>query len=290
MKLPSAVALLLSAALMAQQVQAKLTWTVKGTQNGVPIPPSEIILKPFEAAYGHNFGPSGPTTAAAAASVGRVARNRMVKRANPIATSANWCGSVRNATTSNRIKLIHGYFQHPTCTKRAGVTTYPQAAASWIGIDGDSSTTLLQMGTVCKIDNSTGIVRNEAWWQWVPDAAMTLASMPVHAGDWFQVTINTTSATSAVISLTNVNTLTAITINLSAGTSLARIDADWIVERPAYGSGLAGFASFTETWFQEAYATLANGASLGILGAKQYQITGGCSSAEYDNADLSAWS
>jgi hypothetical protein len=32
------------------------------------------------------------------------------------------------------------------------VTTYPQAAANWVGIDGDSYTSaLLQSGTVCKV-------------------------------------------------------------------------------------------------------------------------------------------
>lgn len=82
-------------------------------------------------------------------------------------------------------------------------------------------------------------------------------------------------------------------MKLSNGPTLARTNADWVVERPYYGGSLAGFASFTDVWFEQAYATLTGTggtSSLGILGAKQYQIQGLCSSAEYDNERLVAWS
>ncbi|KAK0615579.1 concanavalin A-like lectin/glucanase domain-containing protein [Bombardia bombarda] len=275
-------ATLLLSALVAQPVLAEFSFTDSATLNGVPIPKSEIKLEPFEPIPRRiNHNASAPAASSA---------HRKVRRANTAAYSSNWCGSVSHTTSTNQIKLIHAYFQHPSCTKRTGVTMYPQAAAAWAGIDGDSWTSaLLQSGTVCKIDNSTGVVRNEAWWQWVPSGAFTISSMPVAANDWFEVLINTTSTTAAKITLTNISQGYAYTVTVTGGATLARVDADWILERPYYGSSLAGFAQFTDVWFQEAYATLSNGASLGILGAKQYQISGTCASAEYDNADLAAW-
>lgn len=136
------LAALLGSALVAHQaLAADLTFTVKATRKGVPVPKSEIKLEPFE------FGRSrmGHATQVEGS-------NRRLRRANPTANSANWCGSVNTTPSTNQIKVIHGTFQHPTCTKRTGVTTYPQAAANWVGIDGDSWTSsLLQAGTVCKV-------------------------------------------------------------------------------------------------------------------------------------------
>ncbi|KAK0709243.1 concanavalin A-like lectin/glucanase domain-containing protein, partial [Lasiosphaeria miniovina] len=102
-----------------------------------------------------------------------------MRRANPAVQSANWCGSVAHPPSTDKIKNMHGWFQHPSCSSRPGVASYPQAAAAWVGIDGDLWTSaLFQSGTVCKIDNSTGVVRNEAWWQWYPSGAYTISSMP----------------------------------------------------------------------------------------------------------------
>jgi hypothetical protein len=139
---------LLGSALVAHQALAELNFTVTATRNGVPIPESEIRLEPFE--FGRSrMGHSVPPKA-----------HRKTRRANPTASSANWCGSVNtvpSSPSSSQIKVIHGVFQHPTCTQRAGVTTYPQAAANWVGIDGDSwLSALLQAGTVCKVCSSCG--------------------------------------------------------------------------------------------------------------------------------------
>ncbi|KAL2198130.1 concanavalin A-like lectin/glucanase domain-containing protein, partial [Corynascus similis CBS 632.67] len=252
-------AALFGPALVAQQVSA-LTFTVEATRHGVPIPPSEIKLEPFvpgRTRMGHAMPPQGrPKT----------------RRDNVQVDSANWCGSVNRAPSSSEIQLAHGTFQHPTCSVRYG-QTYPQASANWVGIDGDSYTSaLLQAGTVCKIDNSTGIVKHEAWWQWVPSAAYTITSMPVAPDDWFEVTLDTTSTTSAEITISNLSQGQTYSIRIQSGPTLARADADWVVERPYYGTALSGYPTFTDVWFEQAYATKTT--TMGVQGAKQYQITG----------------
>ncbi|KAJ4303896.1 hypothetical protein N0V88_001496 [Collariella sp. IMI 366227] len=275
--------ILLLFALVAHTAVAELTFTVEATQKGAPIPKSEIKLEPLESDSDHmHLGRPAPPPSQT---------NGVVRRSNPTANSANWCGAVNTTPSSNPIKTIHGVFQHPTCSQRAGITTYPQAAANWVGIDGDSWTSaLLQAGTVCKIDNSTGVVRNEAWWQWVPSASYTISSMPVSADDWFEVTIETTSSTQATITLTNLSTLTTYTITITSGPHLARLNADWVVERPYYGSTLAPFASFTDVWFDEAWASRTGAADMGMTGAKQYQIVGLCASQEWSAAEGVSWS
>lgn len=150
MKLIAILVLLVS--FLISPALSELTYTVEATDNGVPIPQSEIHLEPFEpGTFGHAFNKNItlPT---------RSKGSKLARRTNPVANSANWCGSVRLASSSNPIKLIHGTFQHPTCTRRTG-QTYPQAVAAWVGIDGDSYTSaLLQSGTVCKINAATGAI------------------------------------------------------------------------------------------------------------------------------------
>jgi len=271
------LAALLGPALVAHQALAELTFTVKATRNGVPIPQSEIKLEPFEFGRTH-MGHATPAQV-----------HRKTRRTNAQANSNNWCGSVNTTPSTNQIKVAHGSFQHPTCTIRSGAT-YPQAAANWVGIDGDSYTSaLLQAGTVCKISSSSGVVTNQAWWQWVPSAAFTITTMPVAADDWFEVTLNTTSTTAAEITLSNLSQGQTYSINIQSGPTLARVNADWVVERPYFGSTLAGFPTFTDVWFDDAYATLASG-SLGILGAKQYQIPNLCASQEWGNTQEVSWS
>lgn len=142
------LATLLGSALVAHQALAELAFTVEATRKGVRIPQSEIKMVPFEfgrSRIGH--GGIGPPPRPPPG------RSSKMRRANPTATSANWCGSVNTTPSTNTIKVIHGAFQHPSCSPRPGVTTFPQAAASWVGIDGDSWSTLLQSGTVCKVSS-----------------------------------------------------------------------------------------------------------------------------------------
>ncbi|KAL2162336.1 hypothetical protein VTH06DRAFT_7249 [Thermothelomyces fergusii] len=275
------LAALLVSALAAGPALANLTFTVEATRNGVPIPESEIRLEPFEPGSTR----MGPVTEA---SRGRP----KTRRSNVQAESANWCGTVNKAPLGTSIQLAHGVFQHPSCYVRPG-HSFPQAAASWVGIDGDTyRDALLQSGTVCKIDNSTGIVRHEAWWQWVPSAAFTIASMPVAPDDWFEVILNTTSTTSAEITISNLSQGQRYSIRIQSGPALARVDVDWVVERPYYGTDLAGFPTFTDVWFDDARATLlaVPPSQLGVQGAKQYQIPGLCASQEWQDWQEVSWS
>ncbi|KAK3942630.1 concanavalin A-like lectin/glucanase domain-containing protein [Diplogelasinospora grovesii] len=279
-------AALLSALALTQAVLAEFSYTIEATHNGVPIPQDQIKLEAHEPTtdiLNRTWAPSPPSSKPP---------SRTGKRSNPVSISANWCGAVKHTNSSNQIKIVHGYFQHPTCSLRSGVTSYPQYAAPWVGIDGDTWTSaILQSGTVCTV-SSAGAVSNSAWFQWFPSAAVTISSMPVNAGDWFEVTVNTTSNTAGKVTITNVSQGVTYTATLTGGATLGRLDADWVLEDPVSSSGQVPFASFTETWFESAYATTTSGASLGIDGATMYQIgsSGTCQSAEYDNADLYVWS
>ena len=154
---------------------------------------------------------------------------------------------------------------------------------------GEPTHDILTLPPLQETDKTAG--RHEAWWQWLPSGAFTISTLPVAAGDWFEVTINTTSSTAGKVTLSNVSQGYTYAITISGGAALGRLDADWVVERPYYGSGLSGFPQFTDVWFQDAYATLNTGTTnLGILGATQLQIPSLCASQEYNNENEVSWS
>lgn len=140
--------LLVLSSLVLSPVLAELKFTVEATQDGKPIPASEIKLEPFEP------GSIGRTNRNSSQAPPARRSNRLTRRANTVAYSSNWCGPVKHTSASpstSQVALVHGEFVHPACTKRSGAS-YPQAAAVWVGIDGDAYTSaLFQAGTVCKV-------------------------------------------------------------------------------------------------------------------------------------------
>jgi hypothetical protein len=84
---------------------------------------------------------------------------------------------------------------------------------------------------------------------------------------------------SLLSTLSNLSQGQTYTVNINSGPALARVNADWVVERPYYGSTLAGFPTFTDVWFDDVWATT-QGGPLSVVGAKQYQIPGLCASQE----------
>jgi len=91
--------------------------------------------------------------------------------------------------------------------------------------------------------------------------------------------------------ITNLSQRYTYSVTLTGGPTLARVDADWVVERPYFGKTLSGFATFTDVWFEDTYAELLSGmGTIGVLGANQYQIPGMCTSMEWDDRHLVSWS
>jgi hypothetical protein len=134
-------------ALAATAALAEITYTVKATRNGKPIPASEIVIerKPpslhrLERAADER--PKPPN------------RGNKVKRTNAVSYSSNWCGAVQGSPSTNKITSVYGWYQVPTLSARPGVSSFPQYVATWAGIDGATwGSALLQSGTASEVGN-----------------------------------------------------------------------------------------------------------------------------------------
>ncbi|KAK0630264.1 peptidase A4 family-domain-containing protein [Bombardia bombarda] len=213
---------------------------------------------------------------------------------NPISYSGNWCGASQHVNSSDQISNAFAYFTTPDLKLRDGMSA-PQFAAAWVGIDGASCRSVLLQAGVTTVVNSNGGQSAWAWWEWYPEAAYSISGLPVKPGDWMSVNITASSPKSGKIIIANLQRGYSVTLSISNGPALCRVDAEWIVEDFYDGGGQVPFASFSDVWFEETSLTTDRGRKMGLDGAAivYLQNTTGavtCSAAQYDRSNFVVWS
>jgi hypothetical protein len=147
--------------------------------------------------------------------------------------------------------------------------------ASWIGIDGDNSSDVCQIGFECEVYRSGNSVTRYVypWFEWFPAGEVAITNFPVSPGDMVTTLLCTSGAgaTSATAYFTNRTTgvTTSLSFSAPSGTSLTGNAAEWIVEAPTVGGGQSAVADYGEVFFSvcEAFA--------GTIGSGGATINGG---------------
>jgi hypothetical protein len=166
-------------------------------------------------------------------------------------TSTNWSGY---DVTGSGATHVMGTWTQPaaTCGTRENSWSSP-----WVGIDGDTSNTVEQIGT--DTDCSSGTPFYYAWYEMYPKSLVTI-NVPVRPGDSFTGEVTASSSRTYVLRLTN-NT-TGATFQTTQTSKKARTSSvEWIMEGPS--SGL--LTNFATVGFTGASATI-NGHA-GTLGS-----------------------
>ncbi len=187
----------------------------------------------------------------------------------PTSSSAyNWAGYAESSGTGT-VTQVTGAWTEPSVSCPRGTTL----AAFWIGIDGYSSSTVEQDGTLAQC--SHGSATYYAWWETYPaNAVQTFAS--IHAGDKFNATVTWNSANgNFIMSITDITSGTTWT-KVSKNSGASENSAECIAERPAgasNSSGLYALAKFGTASFSSCGATVSG--TTGGIGSFStvYEIT-----------------
>ena len=180
------------------------------------------------------------------------------KTRNGTQNSYNWSGIVNTTTASSygstSIYWVATDFVIPVANQAYGSCTGGwDYESSWIGIDGSGSSDVLQAGTesdaYCGSYGTAGYY--SAWYEWYPYGAVRITSLPVTAGDDMYVEVWSTSSTQGYAYVVNYDTNQAVVIGMSApsGVHLVGNSAEWIVERPSIGGGLATLTNYIYDYF-----------------------------------------
>jgi hypothetical protein len=189
--------------------------------------------------------------------------------AGTTSTSAyNWAGYAATASTG-QVTSVSGAWVEPAV--KCGSST--SLAAFWVGIDGYSSSTVEQDGTLAQCYHGTASYYS--WWETYPaNAVQTFAT--VSAGDHFTASVTYSSSTGKfTMSIKDTTTGTSWS-KTSSNSGAKENSAECIAEAPAgasTASGIYPLANFGKVSFSSCQATIAGSSGgIGTFGTV-YEIT-----------------
>ncbi|HEX4834426.1 MAG TPA: G1 family glutamic endopeptidase [Trebonia sp.] len=166
-------------------------------------------------------------------------------------TSTNWSGYADLGTTFTRVASSWTE-PTPSCSGSS-----EQLAAFWVGIDGFSSSSVEQDGTL--IECYAGGTYQYTWWEMYPTNAIQVVGTSLAAGDHITSVVSR-SGSSYTLTVTD-STHTANSFSRTEScTSCSNNSAEWIAEAPSSSSGVLPLAKFS-TWTNSSSSV--TGASLG---------------------------
>lgn len=189
-------------------------------------------------------------------------------------SSSNWSGysvdTVGNSpapgVAPQAVTKVTGSWVVPTAASAGRSTTY---SSFWVGIDGDNSGTVQQIGT--DSDWVGGKAVYYAWWEMAgqptDQGSTTIRSMTIHPGDTIVATVQALSATQYKLTITDGNQ--SFTTTQTVGIAVYQASAEWIAERPTLISwtgreSLATLSNFGKVTFTNAQAAINNGPLMSI--------------------------
>jgi len=173
-------------------------------------------------------------------------------------SSYNWAGYAATGSTGS-VTSVTGTWTQPAVTCPKGTTL----AAFWIGIDGYSSSTVEQDGTLAQCSHGTATYYS--WWETYPANAVQPWAT-IHAGDSFSASV-TYNAGTGLFTMSLKDTTSGVSWSqTSSNSGASENSAECIAERPAgasNSSGLYALANFKKMTFTTCAATI-SGSTGGI--------------------------
>jgi hypothetical protein len=169
-------------------------------------------------------------------------------------TSTNWAGY---ADTGSSFSKVSASWTEPSATCSSGAE---QLAAFWVGIDGYSSSSVEQDGTLIECYRSKAY--QYTWWEMYPTNDIQVVGSTLAAGDSITSTV-TRSGTSYTLAVTDATHTADSFTEKETCSSCANSSAEWIAEAPSSGSSVYPLADFT-SWTASS-ASVTEGTTAGSI-------------------------
>ena len=165
--------------------------------------------------------------------------------------SGNWSGYANDNTKGNTYSQVSGDWTQPKITCP---TKEEQLAAFWVGIDGFSSGTVEQDGTLAQCFEGTAFYYT--WWEMFPSNDIQVVGDTVNGGDKIVASVvktGTSYALKVTDSTTSGNNVS--TTQTCAAATCVDSSAEWIGEAPSGGRGEIPLPDFKSWKVTSASAT-----------------------------------
>jgi peptidase A4-like protein len=177
--------------------------------------------------------------------------------------STNWSGY---ADTGSSFSKVSASWTEPsaTCSSRS-----EQLAAFWVGIDGYSSNSVEQDGTL--IECYQRVAYQYTWWEMYPTNDIQVVGETLAAGDAITSTV-TRSGTNYTLSVTDSTHTADSFTETETCSSCANTSAEWIAEAPSSSSSVYPLADFG-SWTASSASVTEGSTSGGISSFTDDEIT-----------------
>ena len=139
-------------------------------------------------------------------------------------------------------------------------TSATSLAAFWVGIDGYSSSSVEQDGTLAECYR--GRAYQYTWWEMYPANAIQVVGSSLHAGDSITASV-VRSGTSYTLKVSDSGHSANSFTTTQTCSSCANSSAEWIAEAPSGSSGVYPLTNF-HSW-TESGATVRAGSTSGVI-------------------------
>ncbi len=167
--------------------------------------------------------------------------------------STNWSGY---ADTGSGFTEVNGSWTEPSASCGSGI----QLAAFWVGIDGYSSSSVEQDGTL--IECYFGGLYQYSWWEMYPANAVQVVGTSVASGDRISASVVRSGSSYALKVTDSTHPANSFSTNQNCS-NCANSSAEWIAEAPSGSGGLYPLAHFS-TWTLTS-ASVAKGSTSGTI-------------------------
>jgi hypothetical protein len=168
--------------------------------------------------------------------------------------STNWSGY---ADTGSSFSKVTGSWTEPSASCSSRTTSL---AAFWVGIDGYSSDSVEQDGTI--IECYERAAYQYTWWEMYPTNDIQVVGSTLAAGDSISASV-VRSGTSYTLAVTDsTNSANSFTTTQTCS-DCANSSAEWIAEAPSGSSGVYPLAHFS-TW-TDSGSTVTEGSTSGVI-------------------------
>jgi hypothetical protein len=171
-------------------------------------------------------------------------------------SSTNWSGYADTNTSGNTYSVVTGNWTQPTVT----CSGLEQLAAFWVGIDGLTSDSVEQDGTLAEC--YFGSLYYYTWWEMYPTNDIQVVGESLEPGDSISASV-VRSGDSYTLEVTD-STHPANSFSTTQTCSdCANSSAEWIAEAPSSSAGVLPLADF-HSW-TESGATVTSGSTAGVI-------------------------
>jgi len=178
--------------------------------------------------------------------------------------STNWSGY---ADTGSGFSKVSSSWTEPSPS--CGSSSSDQLAAFWVGIDGYSSSSVEQDGTM--IECYAGSAYQYSWWEMYPSNAVQIVGQTVASGDQITATVTRSGSTYTLKVTDSTHPANSLTETESCS-GCANSSAEWIAEAPSGSTGVYPLAHFS-TWTAGSDAVTAGSTSGTISSFTDDEIT-----------------